>query len=54
MKTPCIPHYFFYSISKNYCTNFKPLFLAKRTYVHYFPFFYLKVDVVGDLIMLCT
>ena len=43
-KTTCInPHQFLYSICGKYCTDFKPLFLAKSAYFHpAFPYIYLK------------
>ena len=39
-ETTFIPQYFLYSISKKYCTNFKPLFMAESTYFHRVPYIY--------------
>ena len=38
IKQFCIYHCFFYSIFEKYCTNSKPLFMAKLAYFHQFPY----------------
>ena len=46
-ETTCIPHHFLYSIFDKYCANFKPLFLAKSTNFHLFPYNCLTKHSIG-------
>ena len=39
-------HRFLYSISRKYCTKFKPHFLTESTYFHHFPYIYLTNIII--------